>query len=380
MTTHKIVWQIFFFLIHYFFFFVGFILGNKDNIHVDNDSNFVEGTVRVSKKCSEHRNYEFVFIHIPKAGGSTFEAMYQQTKKFNQVNPYRRSVGREIKASITPLHHSFEGLSKKYQCLNDDNSPHPVCKEIAQKCLVWMTVLRDPAGRLVSDFYHTANRREQNHHFACDHKTPPNIANSVNIDEFMHSDPVILKNKCSKDFQKTFNLFTGVDGRKATEEDVRIAKKRIKQMHFVGIMERMDETMQLFSYTFDLDLLRYFPTFNYNGYKHTISNQTIAAIKKYSEIDYELYEFAKTIFEERYQKMVAELHSEGKKATSFKCDRSATMCWNINKSKNLLHPYKTFQPCPVEEVEKITKNKKFPHYIFCSPSNGCERNATYSII
>lgn len=88
------------------------------------------------------------------------------------------------------------------------------------------------------------------------------------------------------------------------------AKIRLEQFEFFGITERMQNSMQLLSYT-----TGFYPEFpeqrlNVSGNRpaeNEISAATIEAIKKATQLDQALYDWALPIFEERFNNMVKSL-------------------------------------------------------------------------
>jgi len=95
------------------------------------------------------------------------------------------------------------------------------------------------------------------------------------------------------------------------EKFLKIAKKRISKFAFVGIVEKMEESLFLLNYTFGWKPIR-------NTVKENISidsnikltDKAMKKLTKITKIDQKLYKYATNIFEEKYSKMVKDLHQK----------------------------------------------------------------------
>jgi hypothetical protein len=79
---------------------------------------------------------------------------------------------------------------------------------------------------------------------------------------------------------------------------------------FVGIVERMEESLFLLHYTFGWKPIRNFMRENASPVEDRIEELSPEALEKISEFskkDEEIYKFGQDLFEEKYAKMVQEL-------------------------------------------------------------------------
>jgi hypothetical protein len=94
------------------------------------------------------------------------------------------------------------------------------------------------------------------------------------------------------------------------KETLESAKKNVSEFEFVGIVEKMEESIQLLHYTFGWKPKIEIPRVNVTKEKTTqekLSQSCLNKISNCNRLDIKLYEFGKSIFESRYSKMVKDL-------------------------------------------------------------------------
>jgi hypothetical protein len=106
--------------------------------------------------------------------------------------------------------------------------------------------------------------------------------------------------------------------------DIRVAKKRLLQMAFVGYAEDFSRSMQLLNWELNLELELYSPIFNKNAYSHQLSDRAIEALHDLNRMDIEFFEFAKTKF---YDLRVRAMQLQSPDQRLFNCDTDL-ICWD----------------------------------------------------
>jgi len=89
-----------------------------------------------------------------------------------------------------------------------------------------------------------------------------------------------------------------------------MAKRRLLEFAFVGIVEKMEESLFLLHYTFGWKPIRNFVRENAAPVEDKIEELTENAKEKlsaYSSLDQEIYNYAKEMFNQKYSKMVSDL-------------------------------------------------------------------------
>jgi len=94
------------------------------------------------------------------------------------------------------------------------------------------------------------------------------------------------------------------------KELIEIAKKHLSEFAFVGLTERFDESLLLLCYTFDWIPIRSRIKINVTKKRlrqKDLPKKSIDLIREKINLDAELYNYGKQVFEERYLEMVHEL-------------------------------------------------------------------------
>jgi hypothetical protein len=116
---------------------------------------------------------------------------------------------------------------------------------------------------------------------------------------------------------------------KCSSEVLEIAKENLRKMAVVGLTERFDETLLVLKRTFGWSTPFYF---RHNvspnrPRKQDIPQDTLRAIEKLNELDFELYKYAKELLEQHIQKYFPSIRAE---LGMFKC---------LNLVYNMIYPY-----------------------------------------
>eukprot|EP00511_Aplanochytrium_stocchinoi_P001584 CAMPEP_0204824418 /NCGR_PEP_ID=MMETSP1346-20131115/2448_1 /ASSEMBLY_ACC=CAM_ASM_000771 /TAXON_ID=215587 /ORGANISM="Aplanochytrium stocchinoi, Strain GSBS06" /LENGTH=213 /DNA_ID=CAMNT_0051951567 /DNA_START=222 /DNA_END=860 /DNA_ORIENTATION=- len=106
-----------------------------------------------------------------------------------------------------------------------------------------------------------------------------------------------------------------------------LAKERLEKMAWFGILEHFQESMQLFSYVFGADLVRYTPVSNANSYNKTISEEAKLVLAEMNDLDIELYKFAYELFKKRMHIMRQDTSNKHYNPTNFECAKRV-QCWD----------------------------------------------------
>jgi len=173
-----------------------------------------------------------------------------------------------------------------------------------------------------------------------------------------------------------------------------LAKSRLEEIPWVGILEKFEESMRLFSYTFGADLVRYTPISNANSYEKNVSSQARSVLREMNELDIELYEYAYQLFTQRWMAMQSDMDNENYNPLKFSCP-SNHQCWDKESespswnrrcmSKSMIEDTdqeeKLPTSCSKEEVRYVQRSiDEIPlgqrkGRILCAPIGGCYRSS-----
>ncbi|AYN92949.1 MULTISPECIES: sulfotransferase family 2 domain-containing protein [unclassified Pseudomonas] len=188
--------------------------------------------------------------------------------------------------------------------------------------LRYMTMLRDPVQRTISWYSHVRREAGAYRHrqmveenwslldFVQNEETHWDMVNTqtlflaADLDfERLSQDPVGYGQAAIQQYAQ----------RRNDRSLLELAKQRLTQFDFVGITERMQDSMLLLSYVLNTYPNRYEERLNVSSNRPTekeISSDVIDAIKALTPLDQELYEWAYQQFDQRFKQMVESLLTE----------------------------------------------------------------------
>ncbi len=193
---------------------------------------------------------------------------------------------------------------------------------LLNKKSVCITMLREPVERTISSFLHYKREPGEGLEKELEKIEPTSSLQQWKIDDKVSKK--ILSNNQTKylsidlDVQKITNdnnstyFFNEVSddfiNNKITEKELlENAKNNLMKFAFFGISERFEESLQLLCFTFGWKHNRYIRKMNYAGIKERekyASKFNLKKITEYNKLDIEIYEFAKKIFEKKYDNMI----------------------------------------------------------------------------
>jgi len=315
----------------------------------------------------QHENFEFningsdvmVFLHIQKTGGTTFgkhlvqdidlespclcKRRSKKLRKFHfsqeepdgfQVQREKRKLKCDCFRPTSQTNWLFSRYSTGWKCgLHPDWTELTECvdkylnsiEELAKRRYFYITFLRDPVRRYLSEFKHVqrgATWKKSEH--KCNGKPatrteiPPcydDINNDdwgdVGLDEFMDCPYNLAVNRQTRmlaDLRQVNCYDTTTMSQKARDMIMlHSAKTNLEKMAYFGLTEKQHESQELFQHTFDLHFKTPFVQFNettsWNA-ESDLGQDTIDRITELNHLDVELYQFAKTLMERRYKEVM----------------------------------------------------------------------------
>lgn len=241
-----------------------------------------------------YRKAALIFVHIPKAAGTTLnrilEQQYKPTRIFaikvltfqqdlQRLKSLPESDRQKIKVLRGHFHHGMHTL------LPTDS--------------VYMTVVRDPVDRLISHYYYVSSL--PNHYLHDQIKTQ-----HMSLKDYACSNLTL-----EVDNHQTRMLAGGDEvqdpiGQASTQMLERAKQNLREQFAVVGIAERFDETLILLKELFDWSLPLYYKRNVTRGRpkKERISEADRHAIETRNALDMELYRYANALLDEQIQTYV----------------------------------------------------------------------------
>jgi hypothetical protein len=225
-----------------------------------------------------------LFLHVPKTGGTTLQRIIGRQYPSDAICMIRRPTPR-TPAELRERSRTFSPHAAVIQ----GHMPFGLHELLARRA-TYITLLRNPIDRVISDYYFILSRPVHSLH------------------ETLHSESISLVEFASMGrFPGVDNLQTRLlSGRgmspKACTTDILDEAKRNLREHFsvVGLTERFDETLillkRLFRWRFVLYVRR--NVIRDRPDTRSVDEHTLRAIESSNQLDIELYHYARAMFEE----------------------------------------------------------------------------------
>ncbi|MGA2773965.1 MAG: sulfotransferase family 2 domain-containing protein [Bryobacteraceae bacterium] len=251
----------------------------------------------------------YYFLHIPKAAGSTF-CFSVLPKLFDP-------------AEICPAHDYPEILSippaeiPRFRLFRGHF--YYFFHRLLPAKPVYLTFLRDPIERTLS-LYDYICREARHFQYDAMRSLKDGLRDTVGLPELLPPNFQVTALACDLDPVRTMAearashprgldeysvIYGEMTKRLPTRDDLATARRRLEDMEFVGIAERFDESVRLLCGTFGWAVPEY-ESMNVapaRTRRDQIPPDVLDALMRAHELDYELYEFAKSLFAKRLSRM-----------------------------------------------------------------------------
>jgi hypothetical protein len=256
----------------------------------------------LGKAPSEIGKKKFAFVHIPKTAGMTMSAILEPKFPKDKICPFRlyqdlvRAPREELDKYLL-----FRG-----------HFPYDVLGCLLDEPFTCITVLREPVARYYS-YYKFMKKR-------VDIEQSPYLANEIplirkmDFGQFTAATKMTLvrdglNQQCrylGRETPVNINLPYLAEKQQPTSEEIERAKTRLANMEVFGLAERFQDTLFLMSFTFGWEPIMDTLVINASGKSDPseISTETRALVEEKNKPDVELFEFAKSLFETKYQNML----------------------------------------------------------------------------
>lgn len=229
-----------------------------------------------------------IFLHIPKTAGTTLnriiEWQYNPLSIFT-MDPYR------IRATPERLRQLPEARRRRLRMVRG-HFYYGVHEYLPQGS-TYITMLREPVARFLSAYYFLQRRPLHPMHRKV--KTE-----RIGVEDFIRLTPQRQNLQTS--------LVAGIKSNgKCEASTLEIAKENlVKSFSVVGLSERFEESLMLIAKTFDWQI-PFYESRKVSKTRPKIEPSAVEMIKEHNQLDLELYEFGKGLFEASLAKMKSEV-------------------------------------------------------------------------
>ena len=231
------------------------------------------------------------FSHIPKTAGMTFRTIVADHFHSDEICP--ATLNAQL-AQLPP-----EELAK-YRLFRGHLGFINLPELLPGKNIVNVTVLREPVARVISHYEYIRRMPGDPHYPA---------VKDMTLEEFAYKLTAGKVKKSIQTYHVAKTLRFDLDSLTPLEI-LEVAKESLDQFAFVGLVERFQDSLFLLSYIFGWKPIINTRKENVAKAKKSydeIPTSALEAIKENTQLDYELYQYAREIFETRYDQMVADL-------------------------------------------------------------------------
>ncbi|NET50222.1 MAG: sulfotransferase family protein, partial [Merismopedia sp. SIO2A8] len=237
---------------------------------------------------------QMCFVHIPKTAGTTMSAILESRFDHKRICP--TPYWRELK--LMPP----EQL-KDYQLFRG-HFPYSV-SELIPKTPVFITMLRDPIERVISayEFMKTCIIMHPNA------QKVQEKARTLSLKDYVR-DPEVNGVVNSQTIMVAGREIQDISVPATDSKWLEIAKENLQTFAWVGITEQFWQSVGVLSYQFGWsppDQIQRLMVGKKKLRRENLTQDVIDAIAECNQLDLELYDYAKSLFEQQYQDMLQTL-------------------------------------------------------------------------
>lgn len=226
-----------------------------------------------------------VFVHVWKAGGSTFYSILRDVHRLSELYKLSRD------AEQLSAYNEFGASRRSRIRVIYGHLDYGVVGLDAQTA-EYITFVREPVARTVSLYYYIRHEPSDVLH---DLAKRMNLVEFIKVSRFTELDNGMVRR------------FSGVGDTVAfggcTREMLETAKRHLAQFAFTGLTERFDEGLALLYRRFGWPV-RYYPGEKINRSRpglETIPPEALDLIRRHNTLDQELYQYCTQLYERQMQ-------------------------------------------------------------------------------
>jgi hypothetical protein len=243
---------------------------------------------------------------MPKAAGSTLQRIIDRQYGGQNIFNIDGNGVDTVQASIDRLRSMSEDERAEIRCLKG-HIPFGIGQWLKNP-VKYISMLREPVARLVSDYNYAASTPEHVLHKEVNEK-------SMSLLQFVEmraqSGLTNLYTRLLSGCVNWENL--ALSKPLLSQTELEIAKENVRKCAAVGITERFDESVLLFKKSLGWSLFSYVRenvTRSERVDRRSVSSDVEKAIKEYNRLDMELYQYCREVFDETIQKAGRDFQDE----------------------------------------------------------------------
>jgi hypothetical protein len=239
-----------------------------------------------------HEDEQLYFIHVPKCAGTSFISLVDERYVIDEIIPTHYDI-KKLKNEITD-----EQLAG-YRFIRGHLPYDLVVPRLPRQPRI-ITFLREPITRLISNF-------QMRQRVSDPLVGLQSTLNNISLEEFLNQPDLvrIFANRATRLIGGMKKLSTG-----ERVPNLELAKERLSDFDFVGIVEHFNDSLELFCHIFDFPPVHSQRNLNISPNREArseIAAQVLERIAEVEQADIELYKLGVQLFEKQYSQMQKEL-------------------------------------------------------------------------
>jgi hypothetical protein len=230
------------------------------------------------------------FMHLPKAGGTTFYAILEQ---YFPAEACFSVPDREYQQELPP-HLDQYRLVRAHQGYD--------AYRYFKRKPIYITMLRNPVARTISYYQHIMRQTSHPMHERIKQ-------GSLSLIDCL-KDPILEKHLVNTQTRRLAFGNGAVDDLPSGEVQLEMAKVRLHEFAYFGLVEYYMRSVQLLTYTFGWPSISEIKPLNAAPMPEMAQELPPAvreAILLHNQLDLDLYNYAEQLFQERYRQLLSEL-------------------------------------------------------------------------
>lgn len=239
---------------------------------------------------------QLIFLHMPKTAGTTLQDVIDRQFARDTIYNVRGSSIATVQASINRLRAAHLRCRRGPRCIKG-HMPYGLAEQLSSRA-TYITMLRDPLERLVSDYFYTINKSSHRQH------------------QWFHSENIGFADYVSRPDTYIRNLYTALLGADfdwnnlahwpvVDASSLAVAKQRIDDDVLTCITEHFDASLILLRSRFgwrDIGYERLNVTPGDKTPLPRLPADALALARRDNALDIELYEYARRQFSKRFSR------------------------------------------------------------------------------
>ena len=234
-------------------------------------------------KALETEPAPLVFFHFMKTGGTTLHAYLEQRYATHDIFPGRHWYSWEEPS--TSVYRLYSG--------------HFLFSQIATISGYWVTVLRNPVERVISEYLHWRRTSEEFFRWNPAYRPLRELALKYDLLEFILRERESGFAIANRQTYQIMDMLYGVSDALSPQVVLSKAKQRLLKFHWVGVTEFLEGLIEMLALFWGWPFPKPLPTHRVRTVEYPLSSSLRRRLERLCALDMELYLWARDLYEKQ---------------------------------------------------------------------------------